>query len=204
MNQVNNFKTLNTLKMKKSFSKTTLSILSLTSFILFALSACKPKCERHPDDAECVGEEEVITSLKINFKDSATGAMLYTYQFRDVDNNGMPEQFDTIKLQANKTYKAELQFLNEAATPAQDVTAEIEKEKNDHLVVFEAHNLALTFSYIDYDNNNLPVGLQTYWRTGADGTGHAKVTLRHQPEVKNGTPAPGDTDMEVEFNTVIQ
>lgn len=186
-------------------SKTTSTlILSLTFLMLLALNACKPKCERHPDDAECVGEEEIITSLKVTFKDSATGAVAYVYQFKDADNNGVPEQFDTIKLQSNKTYKAELQFLNEAVNPAEDVTGEIEEEKNDHLIALHAHNVALTFTYIDFDDNNLPVGLQTYWRTGAAGNGQAHVVLRHQPEVKDGTETPGDTDMEVEFNVVVQ
>ncbi len=189
----------------KSINNKFLFLFSVVSFsMMVLLNSCKPKCERNPNDPECLGEEEVITTLKITFKDSASGNILYNYQFKDSDNNGIPEVFDTIKLAANKTYKAELQFLNEATLPTQDVTNEIEAEKNDHLLVFETTAADINVGYIDYDNNNLPVGLQTYWTTHAAANGHILVTLRHQPGVKDGTKTPGDTDMQVDFPVVVE
>lgn len=179
-------------------------IVIMPAFFLLLLSACKPTCQKHPDDVECVGEEEVITTLKLTFKDSATGVVAYTYQFKDSDNNGVPEIFDTLKLLANKAYKTEVRFLNEASLPVQDMTEEIEREKNDHLLIFHVFSVAINFTYIDFDDHGLPVGLQTYWRTNITGNGNVQIILRHQPAVKDGTETPGDTDMEVDFPLVVQ
>ncbi|WP_236704879.1 hypothetical protein [Hymenobacter sp. AT01-02] len=35
-------------------------------------------------------------------------------------------------------------------------------------------------------------------------TGSLKITLRHQPETKDGTATPGSTDAEVTFPTVVR
>ncbi|MCW5908442.1 MAG: hypothetical protein KIS94_11325 [Chitinophagales bacterium] len=186
--------------------RTIIQSIFIATVIFSAFYSCKPKCERHPDDPECLGESELITTLRITFTDSATGAAAGVFQYRDADGNGLPEVFDTILLSANKTYKAELQFLNESVTPAQDVTDEIEAEKNEHFISFSIHTVSVIVTYIDFDTNNppLPVGLQTYWRTGAAGTGHVRVKLKHQPGTKDGTANPGDTDADVEFAVVLQ
>jgi len=66
--------------------------------------------------------------------------------------------------------------------------------------------LALTVSITDHDNSlqQYPVGLETKFITGSKGTGWLRVVLRHQPSLKDGSFAPGDTDMDVGFNVVIQ
>lgn len=181
--------------------------LTLATFFLvsvFALNSCKPQCEKHPDDPECLGEEELITTLKVLVYDSATNASVGTFQFSDADNNGTPEIFDTIKLNANTTYRVALQFLNTSVAPAEDITTEIEAEKDEHLIVFHAHDVTVNFTYADVDDNNLPVGLSSYWRATTTGNGHIHIKLRHQPGVKDGTETPGDTDVEVEFPAYIQ
>ncbi|MFN8322961.1 MAG: hypothetical protein U0T74_09910 [Chitinophagales bacterium] len=192
--------------MKKTNLKS--ALLTLTVFLILTglLNSCKPKCERHPEDPECAGENELITTLKVTFTDSATGNAAGVFQFKDADGNGSPEIFDTIRLAANKTYRAELQFLNESVSPAENITDEIEAENNDHFIAYHAHTLTITFTYIDFDSNtpSLPVGLQTYWQTGPAATGTAHITLRHQPGVKDGTETPGDTDAEVEFPVILQ
>jgi hypothetical protein len=175
-------------------------------FSIAFLNGCKPKCERYPNDPECLGENELLTTLKITFKDSATGTVLYTYQFKDADNNGVPEIFDTIRLNSNSAYKAELQFLNESVAHADDVTQEIEAEKNDHFIATSSTIPGIQISYIDFDNNSppLPVGLKLYVSTTGVGIGKLRFVLRHQPGVKDGTITPGDTDMDVEFIAEVQ
>lgn len=190
---------MNLFKIKFTFIISTLILVSV-----FALNSCKPTCEKHPDDPECLGEEELITTLKVLVYDSATNASVGTFQFSDADNNGVPEVFDTIKLQANVTYRVALQFFNESVTPAENITSEIESEKDDHLIVFHAHDVTVNFAYADLDNNNLPVGLTSYWKASTTGNGHIHIKLRHQPGVKDGTETPGDTDVEVGFPAFIQ
>ena len=58
----------------------------------------------------------------------------------------------------------------------------------------------------DVDNNQtpLPVGLTSQFKTGAASTGYLQVVLRHQPNVKDGTFAPGSTDFNAGFKVTIQ
>jgi len=66
--------------------------------------------------------------------------------------------------------------------------------------------LTLTVSITDHDDSpqQYPVGLETKFITGSKSTGWLRVVLRHQPSLKDGSFDPGDTDMDVGFNVVIQ
>jgi hypothetical protein len=66
--------------------------------------------------------------------------------------------------------------------------------------------LNLTVTITDHDTNPqmYPVGLQTQMVTGAAGKGWLRVVLRHQPNAKNGTYAPGSTDLDTGFSVGIQ
>jgi hypothetical protein len=66
--------------------------------------------------------------------------------------------------------------------------------------------LNLTVNRTDLDTNTtpLPVGLTNTFVTGAASTGYLQVVLRHQPNSKNGTYAPGSTDFDAGFRVTIQ
>ncbi len=66
--------------------------------------------------------------------------------------------------------------------------------------------LNLTVTPTDTDNNKTPlaVGLTDSFVTGAASTGYLRVVLRHQPNVKDGTFAPGSTDFDAGFKVTIQ
>jgi hypothetical protein len=66
--------------------------------------------------------------------------------------------------------------------------------------------LTLTVTLTDHDTNpqQYPVGLESTFTTGAASTGWLRVVLRHQPNSKNGTYAPGSTDLDVGFVVTIQ
>ncbi|HEY9045131.1 MAG TPA: hypothetical protein VIN08_04515 [Ohtaekwangia sp.] len=68
------------------------------------------------------------------------------------------------------------------------------------------NDLNLTVTITDHDSNpeQYPVGLESKFVTGATGSGWLRIVLRHQPNVKNGTFAPGSTDLDVGFNVSIQ
>ena len=66
--------------------------------------------------------------------------------------------------------------------------------------------LNLTVTRTDTDTNNppLPVGLTDRFVTGAASNGYLRVVLRHQPNAKDGTFAPGSTDFDAGFKVAIQ
>jgi hypothetical protein len=66
--------------------------------------------------------------------------------------------------------------------------------------------LNISISITDHDTNQqqYPVGLQATFTTGVASNGWLRLLLRHQPNVKNGTFAPGSTDLDVGYIINIQ
>jgi len=111
-------------------------------------------------------------------------------------------------LKENSTYKATIFLLDETKNPAEDITTEIKERGNYHqLFYFPSPNLGanLVVNVTDTDTNSppLPLGITTNFITNAAAIGKVNVILRHQPNVKNGTFAPGSTDIDVNFQVNI-
>ncbi|HSZ72153.1 MAG TPA: hypothetical protein VK750_05715 [Cytophagaceae bacterium] len=72
--------------------------------------------------------------------------------------------------------------------------------------VVASNPLNVVFTITDHDSNPqvYPLGLQSSVATGVASTGWLRLVLRHQPNVKNGTYAPGSTDLDVGFNVTVQ
>jgi hypothetical protein len=165
------------------------------------MSGCK-KEDAAPED-----ENELITTVQLKFTD---GTNVQTFQWRDIDGDGgAAPTIQNIALKANKTYKLDVSLLDESKTPAEDITAEVQEESDEHLLVFTPSPAALmTYTYGDKDAKNLPIGITGSLKTAAAGTGTLQVVLRHQPPVngvaqKNGTATPGSTDVDVTFNVTV-
>lgn len=180
--------------MKKS-SKLFL-FLSFSSLWMF--NSCKP------EDPTPTNEEELITSLVLNFTDSLT-QQVQTFQFRDPDGAGgnNPTIFDSLKLKSNSTYLVSVLLLDESKSPVDTISNEVEEEGVDHQFFFNATNVSVQTTYEDQDANGDPIGLLSKWKTGAAGNGSVMVVLKHQPGEKNGSQASGETDVEVSFPTQI-
>ncbi|MFM9944360.1 MAG: hypothetical protein ACKVQB_03930 [Bacteroidia bacterium] len=148
-------------------------------------------------------EPEIITTLKIEFKDAATGQIL-TYYYRDMDGDSInaPIQLDTIRLNANATYFTSIKFLDESNPDAvANVTHEIKSEAVNHLVCLNAS--ANTFIIRTDNDGTFPLGLESKWMNGLASTGDFTVSLKHQAGFKNGSCEIGETDLEVVFPMAI-
>lgn len=174
-------------------------------------------------------EEELITTFKLYLSD---GSDTTVYLFKDPDGDGGIPAFygpgtttastqsdSVIVLKPNTTYTATLVFLDESKTVTDTISHEIEEEADDHMVFFNQSNPSalpnasvtisgtnLGITYLDNDGSTppLPLGLITKWQTGSTaGKAPLNMALKHQPGVKNGTYAPGDTDISVNFKVLI-
>ena len=185
--------------MKKNQKK---SIL-LIAIITLSFGACKEKTPSPTTPPE--NESELITTVKLVFTDTATKAVS-TAVFSDLDGPGgnAPTQFDTIRLKPNTVYQTAIYLLDETKTPVDSISNEVLEEGQDHLFVFTKVGVNLNIQISDKDINSLPLGLLSYWSTAAVSNGSVTVALKHQPGVKDGSAAPGETDVEILFPCRIQ
>ncbi|SNR76250.1 hypothetical protein [Hymenobacter mucosus] len=177
---------------------------------LLASSALFTACKDDNDDPTPDDDNEQITTVTYTLTPQGGGTPL-SIQYRDPDGDGgvagtiTPA---TLVLAPNTTYTGSLALLDETKTPAENTSAEILEEGDEHLFVFSPTGVNLTITATDKDKNNLPIGLSSTAVTGAANatgtTGSLKITLRHQPETKDGTATPGSTDAEVTFPTLVR
>jgi len=188
--------------MNKQMNKQMKQLAMGLAIVLMTLQACKkdPKPNTPP-----VNESELITTLIIEATDSASGQKS-VFKFKDADGEGgnAPSQFDSIELSPNRTYSVNLLLLDESKAAVDTISNEVLDEGEDHLFNLTVSNLNMAIKLNDLDKNGLPIGLKSIWSTGTSSNGKLKVVLKHQPGIKNGDPALGETDIEIEFNCRIQ
>lgn len=183
---------------------------SYKSLVIILIVATISACKKDPDPVvkppPLFNDSEIITTVKITLKDSAGISSDIVASFNDADGPGgnSPSPTDTIRLQSGKTYYGTLLLLNTTASPTDTISNEVYEERNDHIFFYKPDGAAVTIAVTDFDDNNLPLGLKSRWRTGQTGTGTVKIILKHQPDQKNGTEAPGETDIDVTFPVKIQ
>ncbi len=183
--------------------------LSLLATMLLVVS-----CD--DDDPDPENPEELITTVNITLTPTGTGGTVVTWSFVDLDGEGGNAPTITAPaLAAGTTYNAAIELLNESETPAEDITAEVSGEALDHQFFFTGTaitNQLVSLTYDDEDSESNPIGLKFILTTGqTGGTGTLTVTLRHEPDknatgVSSGdiTNAGGETDIEVDFDVVVQ
>ncbi|AYA38196.1 hypothetical protein D3Y59_14785 [Hymenobacter oligotrophus] len=184
--------------------KTTLFRPYLAAVLFVApllLAGCGNDDEPEPDD-----ENELITTVRYTLTPTTGGGQAVTVEWKDLDGaGGNAPTIGTLRLAPNTTYTGALSFLDESKNPAGNITAEVQAENDEHLVVYTpAPANLLTVTRTDRDKNNLEVGLATRVQTTTAATGTLKVVLRHQPDNKNGQPDLGSTDADVTFPVTVQ
>jgi hypothetical protein len=153
-------------------------------------------------------EEELITTVKVKLTDKSNGAVS-NFEFRDLDGEGgaAPTKFDEIVLGRGKVYDCALEILNESVTPADNITAEILAEANDHQFYFAATDGLVAVANLNNDGKGLPLGTTSVWTaSGNAGSGTLTITLKHKPGVKAAGDAVtvGETDIALSFKLKVQ
>jgi hypothetical protein len=165
------------------------------------------------DDNEPINEEEVITTLTASLTTPDGPTILLTY--RDLDGDGPNPPVITVSgsLLPNATYTGSMILLNETESPVEDITEEIKEEDDEHQFFFQvgAGLNIFNVTYLDFDGNGNPLGLNFSFQTGNASQGNFTITLRHEPNkdaagVSEGNiaNAGGETDIAVTFPMVIQ
>jgi hypothetical protein len=179
--------------------------LMTATVLLFAITSCKKDKDDPSQPQPITNEEEVITTCKITFTDASGVQPEVTYQFQDPDGDGgnPPAVFDTIRLASMTTYHTQIILLDESSMPIDTISNEVLEEADEHLFCFEVQTADVTIVRTDSDGT-YEIGLQSTWTTGNNSEGFVNVSLKHQPGVKDGTCAPGDTDIEILFPVVVE
>ena len=169
------------------------------------LAAVFTACDK--EDPVIPNEEELITTL-IYRLEPLGGGDIVELKFQDLDGDGGAQPvISNPPLQANMTYQGSITLLNERATPAEDITEEVEEESLEHQLFYVIDPLKVEIEYLDQDSEGNPLGILTSLSTGGATTGDLTIILRHEPtKPNNGTPqgAGGETDIEVTFSLTVQ
>lgn len=188
-----------------------------------ALAACGATT---PDEDN---EEEVITTVVLTFTPDGGGTAIEA-SWADPENDGSPV-IDEVTLADGTAYALAVSFLNELEDPAEDITAEVAEEDDEHQVFVLGsavegpatgtnEDAVVTHDYDDADADGNPVGLANTVTATAAGSGELRIVLRHLP-VEDGTPVkaaglaedlaadgldalPGATDADVSFDLTVE
>jgi hypothetical protein len=194
--------------MKTILSKITISMLVAAS----AFVSCKK--EEKAVSAPLPGNE-FLTTVKIRFQNTANAADTVWAVWKDLSNGTNPPDTSKaiINIKKSSTYKASVYFFDDTKNPAVDITPSIRERANYHSYwFFQSGGIvgSLTITPTDFDNNKPPLvlGLESDFVTSAVTTttanpGRLEGILRHQPNSKNGTFAPGSSDSDVFFTLNI-
>jgi hypothetical protein len=174
------------------------------------------------DDAPPVeNQEEEITRVTATFLnlDDDTEVVTAVWFDQDGEGSGAPV-IDDIMLKPNTPYFLTLSLENTLETPAEDITIEVEEEGDEHIFFFgftdglfmdpsgdgNIDTRSDDMNYVDLDDNQQPVGLETTWITDEAGTGTFRVILKHQPDIKSATStsADGESDVDITFPVIIE
>ena len=180
--------------------KSSILFAALVSAMVLTNTGCKKDTVTDND------EEELITTVKLAFT-PLTGGTSTTFTYKDVDGaGGNAPTIDSIKLTKDLKYNVLLTLADDSKTPSEDITGEVQAEKEDHIFIFTAAPTTL-FHHIeikDMDANNKPVGLSTEWHTeNAAATGNVRILLKHKAD-KNTPATTGGTDLDISFPVKIE
>ena len=209
-----------------AIGKKGLKTIALAAIISMSFTACKKDKNEEPtpdNPTPPANETELITTMKVTLLDTTTLTNT-TYVFSDLDGTGgNPATFgnsgadSVINITSNHVYKATILLLDETKSPIDTISKAVFSEGVDHMFFFNSiaptgtpYNTYLSGSmtnikYLDLDANNKGIGLSTLWTAPSMAMGKSalSIELKHQPGVKDGSYAPGETDIQVGFKLKV-
>ena len=174
--------------------------ISLIAFTVLFLGACSKD-----DEPEPVNEEEVITTMTVTLTPVGDGAEI-ELKSKDLDGDGPNKPVITVdNLKANTVYNGSIELLNEAETPIENVTEEVEEESKDHQFFYTTTGSISSVISVDKDGDGNPLGLKFTLTTSDAGVATFKITLKHEPKKPNEgiEDAGGETDIDQTFELTV-
>jgi hypothetical protein len=186
-----------------------------------SMASCKKDEVINEEVPPIENEEEVITDVRLIFTNAADGNDVVSALAQDPDGTGIQglNVIDSINLDVSKTYNLTFEILNALESPAEDITAEINDESDEHQLFFSFSNDAFSnplgngnidnasdaINYTDFDVNNNPIGLSSTFTTSAATltNGSFRIQLQHQPDIKSSTSTAQDGDTDININFVL-
>jgi len=180
--------------------------------ILFSIVAIFSGCKRDKDidcpegyiqvGDECVPGQKVITTLILEFTEDSSGIHT-SFSFQDIDGPGGDSPVvDTVILEEQKTYHLSIDLWDDSRSPAVHITPLIIQEVHQFFFSVSDNN-HISIEYNDEDENGLPVGFENICTTGINGNGSLNILLMHQTGGKDGNVTTGLTDINVDFDFII-
>lgn len=173
--------------------------------LLLALTGCGDS------STEPAGEQEIISRITLSLTPQGGGAAQSAI-INDPDGLGpqAPQaQQGTLVLARNTTYTGTITFQNALKTPAEDITAEVRAEANEHRVFYTTTATGVTIATTDVDGSGRPLGLSFTKAVGANaatGAGTVRVVLCHYGSTTKpagATTCTADTDSDVAFSFTV-
>lgn len=190
-----------------NFKLKTMKTYSMYALLAMAMVGCSDD-----DTPEVINEEELITTVILTLTPESGNQVVLTTIDLDGDGPQEPETTVSGSFAENTQYQGVVAFLNQTETPAEDITQEVIEEADEHQVFYTVgEGLNITTTYVDFDSNGNPLGVNITLVTGEASSGSLTVTLRHEPNkladgVSNGdiTNAGGETDITTTFDVSIE
>lgn len=196
------------------FRNTSVRFIMSLSFLIAAFGFA---CGDDPptSSGSGAGEEELITTATITLTPQGGGPAI-TVQFKDLDGDGgNAPTIDTLTVTLGTTYNGTILLQNEAETPAEDITAEVKNEAEEHQFFyttgggFASASVTVTDKESDYGTNtgsDLPVGIAfTLTVPAGTGNGTFRAVLSHFDDVaKDGSTQSNESDLDVTFTVIVQ
>lgn len=205
---------------KLNFRKLSWAAVLLTA-LLFSACNDDDDGDAGPDAPDEVNEVEVITDVTLRFSSMGNPDVIATAQ--DPDGEGVEELqiLDTIRLAPSTMYTLTIEAVNNLdPDDPEDISEEIMEEDDEHQLFYRfpmgtfstptgngnIDNAADPVVYNDFDENGLPLGLNTSWTTGMNMLDNSFFTVRlqHQPEMKTATSDANVGETEIDLTFVLE
>lgn len=179
-------------------SNSILLLLSVLTLSFFSCNKDEKKISPPPP------ENELITTAILRVVNTVDSSDVHIAKWVDLTPGDAigPSQIDTLRLRSNSVYLCSISILDETTTPAGNIGEEVSERRNYHIFCFFSSGLShFTIIATDVDTNTpaFPFGMNSKITTGDAGNGNLQITLKHQPEGKDGTCNPGSVDFNVTY-----